>query len=1119
MKKSHLTSQLAKRIFVFLFVLICLVTTSFGKGTDVSLQYNNASLKTILNDIERQVKIVFVYNNESVNDARKYSISCSKSSLLEVLEMLFQNKEVVYKMVDYYVFLSAETNDLLKKQNQIPIVEGVVLDDQKQPLPGVSVMNSKRNLKAVTDLNGYFRFDINPQDSVVVFYMMGFLEKKIPITSHHIEVHLSSYSVLLSEVVVVGYGTVNVRELTGSVVTIKPEVLHRSVGGDVTNSFQGNASGVFANNDRLRIRGLSSINSSSDPFLVVDGVPQTIQLKDLNPDDIESIEVLKDAASAAIYGSRAANGVVLVTTRNGKINSPLKTSFEWRTGLNFVINQPHFLSGRSLLNVLDDAYYNKYPARKLLLDNDPLKYFPFSSDYTGFRGYNRSWLNSYLTQNPNGEDWSAALSQPIHYNDFRFSFSGGQSQSKYLVSFSLRATDDFIKGKKSNRTTLLLKNEYSLLPNVLFGLTSNAIANFADNSTYPSAITAFNRSSLLPVYSPDQSGKLFDSRNINDKKGGNPLYQMQETWDDNIEFNDVITAYLDIKPSKFIDFRTDWSVNLGTRRYRFFQSKDYYREDEAIDPSKSGIILYARTLNYGFNGNNVLTFKPQISDIHRVKVMIGNNIQSYNSDFNVARFEGFPTNYFELTNANTEKVYTKQSAGMDGYRFLSFFTRTQYSFKDRWFAELNARADASSRFIASKRWGFFPGLGVSWLVSDEPMIKRISQIDYLKIRSSYGYVGNAEMGNFPSQSRAVNWGEYAGSPGFVFDKIGNKDVSWEKQTQINIGLNASVLKNRVAFNVDWFYKRSDDLLINYNIGVFQGYFTTDVTLNTGVLVNKGVDLSLTTKNLIGKFRWQTDFNISSFNTKVLQLSTQQNYIEKGVNRVVEGQPLALYYLPLWAGVDPTTGHEMIYEATGDDNSKVVTGKVLDAEIMDLPTYQKNRILLKDKTPYPDFYGGITNTFNYKSWELSFLLSFQYGNWIYHTGLRQNSYVNTYDIQNKYAIIENHWTPQNPNSNTPLLYNSQMAGRENSRYLVDGSYLRFRNVTLTYTLPERLSKRFFTKSAHLFFQAQNLFTLSHFKDGDPEISMGSSGAEANITPGNVGSNYGILTLNLGVNFEF
>ena len=1110
---------LSKRVLIVLWCLLAVLTLQ-AKDIVLSLQFNNTPLKSILNTIESKTKLVFIYNNESVDNTKLYSINSENRTIEKVLNELFKASEVDFRIVDYYIFLSQKQNSIIVENKAFSIVvEGRVVDENKQSLAGVSVLNSNNLLKTVTDNNGNFKFIATNADSVISFYIMGFVTQKVRIKSSNFEVMLRSNNILLNDLLVVGYGSLKTKEITGSVASLKSDQFNKSIGGDITTNFQGNVSGVFATNDRLRVRGVSSINATSDPFVVVDGVPQNILLKDLNPDDIESIEILKDAASAAIYGSRAANGVILVTTKTGKLNTVFKATANFKSGLNFLIDQPDFLTGKALLQVLDDAYYNKYPERKLLPETDPIRYFPLSSDYTDYQGFNRNWINSFLEKHPTGENWNSALTQPMTYNDLRLSFSSGQSQSKYLVSFSYRTNNDYIKGKSSDRLTLLLKNEYNLTTWLSSGIISNSILNLAYNNTYPSTTQALSRSSLLPVYAPDNSAELFDARNINGKKGSNPLYQMNETWDDNVEVNEVITSFFELKFNKNINCRTDWSVNFGTRRYRYFQSKDFYRLDEAIDPTKSGLILYARTLNYGINGNNVLTYKSDFSESHNFKLLLGNNIQSYNSDFNVARFEGFPTDYFQLTNANTEKVLTKQSAGMDGYRFASFFTRAQYSFLDKYFAEINARADATSRFNPNNRWGYFPGIGLSWLMSQESFIKNLKQIDYLKLRTSYGLVGNAEMGNFPAQSRAVNWGEYAGSPGFVFDRIDNPDVSWEKQMQFNIGLNFSTFNNRIVLDMDWFYKKSNDLLINYNIGVLQGYFSTDVTLNTGIMSNKGMDLNIKTKNLTGIFHWETDFNISNFKTNVLKLSTQQNYIERGVNRVYENQPLTLYFLPLWAGVDPATGHELIYEVVGPENNRTKTGNVLDAEYMDLVSFNNQRVLITDKSPYPDFYGGINNTLSYKNWELSVLFSFQTGNWLYHTGLRQSSYVNTYYVQNKFTTLSNYWTPENRNSSVPLLYNSQMAIRENSRYLVDGSYLRLRNLMLSYALPQNWAAQIYAKAIKMQFQAQNLLTISKFKNGNPEVSNGAAGADANISPGNVGVNYGLMTLNFGFNIEF
>jgi TonB-linked SusC/RagA family outer membrane protein len=1104
------------------FLLLLNVQLSFAQNIEKkqTLNFSETTLKQLFTIIEKKWDVVFVYNSAEVNDKQLISFNTQNSDLDATLAALANIVSFDYRISEYYVFLTLSKKNQQTADLKSVLISGKVIDEFKLPVQGVYVLNTENSLKAVTDENGNFRFSRTPTDTVFVFRMLGYYTQKSSVSSSNtLNIILKSNSYLLNDLLVVGYGSIKAKELTGSVTSLPQYLLNNTIGGDIGAGIQGSVSGVYATNDRYRIRGISSINSAADPLVVVDGVPQSLTLKDLNPDDIESIEFLKDAASGAIYGSRASNGVILVTTKAGDFNSATKLSINLKTGLNFLINKPEFLKGNTLLQVIDDAYFNRYPEKKALPDTDPNKFFPFSSDYINFNGFNRDWVNNYLSGQPNGTDWLDAVKQPMQYHDLRFSLQGGQSQNKFIFSLSYRINEDFIKDKSTQRITLMLKNDYIINRNIKAGVSSNFVVNLWNNSTFVGANSLFARSSLLPVYAPNGSGDLFDARNINARKGSNPLYRMTETWDDNIDLNGILTAYFDMQIADNLTFRSDWSFTPGTRRYRYFQSKDFYREDEAIDPTKSGIILFARTLNYGLNVNNILNYKYDFSSKEKLKIMLGNNIQSNNSDYNVARFEGFPTDYFEITNANTEKVYTRQSSGMDGYRFVSFFNRTQYAYNDKWYFEVNARADGTSRFKPKNRWGFFPGVGLSWLASSEKFVKKYKHIDYLKFRTSYGYVGNAEVGNFPYESRVVNWAEYAGSPGFVFDRIANPDVSWEKQLQFNTGLNISLFQNKIAATFDWYFKRSDDLLINYNIGTFQGYFNTEVTVNTGSMNNRGFDFNISTINLNSVFKWKTEMNISSFSTEITKLSSQQEYIERGINRVYEGYQMGLFFLPLWAGVDPNTGHELIYEVTGPENNKQKTGNTLDAESLTNAEFRTHRVLITDKSPYPKLYGGINNIFSYKNWEFSFLLSYSIGNWIYHSGMRQNSYIATYDIQNKLSSLSNYWTPENNQSQIPLLYNSQMAGRDNTRFLKDGSYLRLRNVLINYTLPQYIAKKIHSNGISLQLQAQNLLTFSKFKNGDPEISAGNAGADANLSPGNLGLNSGIATINFGLRIHF
>lgn len=1119
-RTPNILNQLLPFVLIIMFVFMSSNVWAQTPDKKNSLSFKNTCYKQIMRIIELKWDVVFVYNTSDISEIGVKDLNTNNLDLYETLNVLFAETDITYTIKDVYVFLRTKKDTNSSTVKGYKSIKGEIVDELQQVLPGVYITDKQGNILSVSNEEGNFEIFNSPKDSSLHFFMFGFKREVLKLTNtNNYKVTMRTNNILLSELLVVGYGSMQNREVTGAIQSLPILAIKNNVGGNIGNSFEGNVAGLWASNQNYRIRGVSSINSSADPLVVIDGIPQTIGLNDMNPNDIASVEFLKDAASSAIFGSRASNGVIIVTTKSGELNTKQKLIFDYRTSINYATNKPKFIKGKELLALLDDAYYNRYPERKTLEENNPTKHFPFSPDYANFLGFNRNWVNDYLHNNNLGTDWESAITQAAISQDVRLSFHGGQKSNSYYLSLSHKSDNELVDKKNKKRTTLVLKNDFHVSEKLSTGINMNFALNTWENSTFSNYESSLSRSSLLPVFAPDGSGKYFDARNINDKKGGNPLYRMSETWDDNINFNGLLLAYFNIKFTQKLSFRSELSVTPGTRRYRYFQSKDFYREDEAIDPSKSGIILYARTLSYGVNANNLLNYNTKINNRHAIKVMLGNNIQSFNSDFNVARFEGFPTNYFQLTNANTEKVLTRQSAGMDGYRFVSFFNRTQYAFNDKYFFELNARADGTSRFAKKNRWGFFPGLGMSWLLSEEDFFSQIKPIDYLKLRTSYGYVGNAEVGNFPTESRVLNWAEYAGSPGFVFDRIANLDVRWEKQLQFNAGFNISVLKNRVTANLDWFFKRNSDLLLNYNIGNFQGYFNTEVTVNSGNMNNSGIDLAISSINYAGIIKWKTELNVSSFNTKITKLSSQQNYIERGINRAYVGYPIGLYYLPLWAGVDSETGHEMIYEITGSETNKIKTGKLLNAETLTSVEYRNQSVLITDKTPYPKLYGGVSNFFEYKNFELGIHFSFQLGNWIYHNGMRQNSYVNTYDINNKMVSLRNYWTPENKNSNIPLLYNSRMSTRNSTRYLTNASYLRLRNLSMNYTFDIKKFKTLGIERIIAQINCQNIFTLSKFSNGSPELSLHNAGADANLSPGNIGLNYGLATISAGIKLEF
>ncbi|NJO68478.1 MAG: TonB-dependent receptor, partial [Bacteroidetes bacterium] len=365
--------------------------------------------------------------------------------------------------------------------------------------------------------------------------------------------------------------------------------------------------------------------------------------------------------------------------------------------------------------------------------------------------------------------------------------------------------------------------------------------------------------------------------------GISPYYTRDESWSDNQTFNTMNLGYLDLKPFKFLSFRSEWSLNYSSSRSRKYESKELRRETDSYayqmstatpKVGVSGGINYGRYQTYKWTTNNYLTFDKEFGK-HHANMVVGHSAESFTFDGNSNQYEGFPSDYFTLSNANTELVATRQSVSYDQYRFLSYFGRAKYSYDGKYHAEFQYRADGSSRFGSKNRWGYFPGFALGWVISEENFMKQLSVLNYLKIRASRGFVGNAEMGNYPYLSTLVGWGPYGGPPGFFFDRIGNDQIHWESQVQTNLGLDFTILNNRISGNFDFFIKDARDLIVANKIGSFHGYNNTSIDVNLGTLRNTGFDFGLVSHNFNGEFQWDTEFNISKSKSVVTKLSPNQ----------------------------------------------------------------------------------------------------------------------------------------------------------------------------------------------------------------------------------------------------
>jgi len=1003
-------------------------------------------------------------------------------------------------------------------QQQKIKVTGKVTDSRGVSLPGVTVVVNGTANGTITDNDGQFTLSGIPAQSKLVVSFVGMKSQEIYASDKApLNIVMMDETIGIEEVVAIGYGTSTRKAITGAISSVKPEVISKSTSQNVGAALQGRVAGVQVTQNsgnpeadvNIRIRGVSSVYAGSAPLLVVDGVVGGLELKEINPSDIASIEILKDASAGAIYGSRAANGVILVTTKTGsKENSAVSVDFT--QGNNTITNWLPIANGPEYLSIMDKAWQNSQPDRA----GQKFTQFPIN----GLDGFNRTMAEATNT------DWKNYVTQPAGYTQLGMSVNGASEKTKFYLSGQYRNESGYDAGLHIKRAIVRFNIDHEITKWLSLGAKFNVNYTYRNNA-YASYADYYG--TLLPIYpvmspstSPSRAGRYFYDRNLSGGQGINPLYRGDQTWGDQQQMRTVGDVYLDIRPMKGMVFHTEWGLRFAQSRNRNYQSRDFMRKGDGIDPNQEGSISNSRYETYRYTGTNTLTYGKTINE-HAFNIMVGNSLENFDNNGQSNTYEGFPTDYFTLTNANTSIVSTRQSISVDQYRFISFMGRARYDFKKRYFAEINYRADYSSRFGKDNRWGYFPGAGASWVISEENFMKDIHWINYAKFRLSCGNVGNGEVGNYPYLSQVVNWGTYGGQPGFLFNNIGNNSHHWEKQVRTNIALDYTVVENRISGSIEYFVKVVYDLIVNNKIGAYHGYYVTSIVENLGGMKNSGFDFNISSKNLIGKLKWTTDLNISKAKSIVTKLSPQQRWIQSGNNIVVEGQPLGAYYLPIYAGVDAVTGHELIYtvnpgmEATRQPLISDLSGAVMDLERT--TSNGNHSVLLTDKTPYPKLYGGISNTFSYKGFELSGLWTFQYGNYIYDSGYQSLMY--TTPDRNVSSDLLQGWTSSNP-TNVPLIYSTR-ANIPSTRFLYDGSYVRLKNVQLSYLIPKELFDKLKCKgNLTIKLGAENLLTFTKYPGIDPEVFSGSDNVSSNLSPGNAGlGSPQVRTLYYSLNFSF
>ncbi len=957
-------------------------------------------------------------------------------------------------------------------------VTGTVTDQESgNTLPGVTVLVRGTTIGTVTNVDGQYEIQVHP-DSTLVYSFIGMASREEPVQGRSvINVALEPDIATLQEIVVVGYGSRLKYELTGSISSVRSEDIADNTQPSFESALQGRTAGVHISGGsgklgqaiRTRIRGASSISASNQPLYVIDGVPVVSQnlgtagneptnpLADLNPHDIESIQVLKDASAAAIYGSRASNGVILITTKRGEAGDT-RINFSTQIGFSEAANKVEFLNRAQYLELFQEAYSNSAGG-----PNEPFVIWESWTDALDWRlAYWRDPNNPDNLQAGPDVDWEEQAFRQGASQQYDLSASGGTENTQYYAALSFSDQEGIIIGNTFDRISGRLNLDQKATDFLSFGLNMNLsrTRNFrvANDNAFATPLQMVALPPLNPIYIPGT-----DSLNQNTLYENGLVVREYNNFDTEIfrNFGNVF-AQLDILPQ--LSFRSEAGVDVLNQR------EMEYRGRLTNDGGPDGFGFDRSVTSKVYNLENYFTYQQIFADDYDVNVVLGTSLQQADFDFASMTARGFPSDEFRRIASASEITFASSSG--TGYRYTSYFSRASFVGFERYLVDISGRVDGSSRFGADNRYGFFPAFSLGWIISNEDFLIDNRNISFLKPRFSWGLTGNSEIDNFAARGLYLG-SNYAGLSGLISNSIPSPDLKWETTAQTNVGLDFGLLNNRISGEIDYYVKKTTDLLLNVQIPGTTGFNT--VYRNVGAMENIGWEFVLNTVNFDGDFEWTTNFNITFNENKVTDLDGQ--IISSSIWRVVEGQPIGVFYTKEYAGVDPQTGDALFYlNEEGDET----TTNLAEAA---------NRIV---GDPNPEFWGGFGNTFRFAGFDLNVLLQFVYGHDIYNGGRQwQADGFSWYDNQTV-DFYEDHW--REPGDDTyypePRFYLGNGYGTS-SMLIFDGSYLRLKEVSLGYNLPDNLVQGLNMDGVRIFVRAYNLLTWTDYPGWDPETSSPST----------------------------
>jgi len=1062
-------------ILLFTCVFISVAETGHSQNAKVTLNKNKVALKEVLNEIENQTDYLFIYNNE-VNTNKTVSVKTKNGTVRKVLTHVLKDSNIDFLMEGNHIILSYIEEKLKERdeevveavQQQGKTVTGKVTDVDGESLPGVTVLIKGTSKGTTTDIDGNFTLTDVSENEILQFSYVGMLAQEITVGSRaKIDITMVEDAIGLEEIVAIGYGFMKKSDLTGSVASVKSENINAFPTTNVLQALSGRAAGVQVLQTTgepggpisMRIRGANSVQGSNEPLYVVDGFPisgsnPTI----LNNADIESIEILKDASATSIYGSRGANGVVLITTRggsSGKTNVHLESSF----GMQRIRNKMEMMNAKE---------YAQFYNRVAVNDNwEP----PFTQAEIDALGEGFDWQDFVFSD------------APIQNHDI--TVSGGNENTQFAITGSLFDEKGIIENSGYKRYSFRTNIQHDV--NKKINVSGNIILSRIIKDNQSSARGGRGNSLIsgaimsFPTVTPyNDDGSIRDLKTIYhwSPEIVNPVLFIYETMSSDKSNKVLANAAFEYKPIPDLIIRIMGGIENSDDR------SDYYRTNNYIGASAYASVNASQFMS--LLNENTIMYSKEIGK-HRFSGLAGFTFQDFTSTSVSGSGTGFLSDIQETHSLGSASSAGIPSSGYSYSTILSALGRINYNYADRYLLTLNFRSDGSSKYSEGNKWGYFPSGALAWRVINEDFMEDVDFLSNLKLRAGWGVTGSqaieayATLNNLHA-SRIVLGGNYhtTFAPGTRLPG----DLKWETTRQTNIGVDVGFFDNRLLITADYYYKKTTDLLNTVPLPPSQGF--TSTIDNIGVISNRGIELEANSDILSGPVKWNLSGNISINRNRVEELYKGEDIlgshfditlIEENLHILREGEPLGVFYGYTDAGYDET-GRLQYVDITGDGLIN-----------------QDDKLIIGD--PNPDFIYGLNSVLSYKNFDLTIFLQGVQGNDIFNLAGVSNSLDVGFGGNMPKDVFENNWTPENRDAKYPIPSRTNKV-RPSTRFIEDGSYLRFRNIQLAYNLP--LAEWGVKNIAKLqfFVSGKNLITITDYSRWDPEVN--SQGGPSSINQG-------------------